>query len=302
MPEPHEDVRAAFDRATALAGSDLIRQPRRLRAMLTDLVGRTGTDHRAEVEAILAAAALEEGGRPPVEADAIAALGTDGVPPELARWALATVGEHSVETASPATPPTTRSPVLSRRRLQISVASMAVAIPVVWLLLLRPEPDPAPDDSTSTVAGSVPDTGSEPPTPPPNEPTGWWVEFDDAVEGGFDVARTWQLSEGRLIATVTLTPLADSGTIQHRELVPAEAFVDPVFSPEPDNRAGGVALYNVDASSDGVTTVTVDADLVADEPDEAGVRSWIDQWRADVVELRPLDPEQPATATITPLT
>jgi hypothetical protein len=290
-----EDVRAALDRAVALAGGEVLRQPRRLRALLTDLVGRSATDHRNEIDAMVTAA--EERARNPSAAPA--ALRRRHVDGQLADWALATLQRHDPEPDDgEATSGAGRRRPGRRAAIALSAIGVAlVASVVLWIVLPSdpvpvPGPDPTPtrpDATTTTERG----TTSSP------EAMSFRVEFDRAGEGAFRVSRTWIIGDGRVAGAVALTPTA-TGPAQHRELVPAEAFVDPVFTPAPDNRRGDVAVYNLSPSGDDIS-LTFEADLVVDEPDEATVRSWVEAWQVRVSDLRPLDDTPAANATITPL-
>ncbi len=289
MAGPRDDVAEALGRAASIAGPEVLRQPRRLRAVLADLVGRPGGDHRAEIAAVVAAAGELAGEGRRHEDEVVAALGRRGIHEATARWAVAALRAHEPES------PGRRARPRGRRRWWLPIPAVGAAAAVV--LVLSSWPDGA-DDADTPVPGSTTTSAT---TSAPASGPGFRVRFEDANEGAFRVSRAWEIGEGRVTGTVVLTATAGGGAAQHRELVPAEAFVDVVFTPEPDGRVGDVAVFNISDPAGGALSITFEASLTDAEPDEARVRSWVDLWRDRVVALRPLDLEPPAGATVAPL-
>lgn len=305
MAGVREDVTEALGRAVGIAGPEVLQQPKRLRAILADLVGRPAADHRAEIEAVVVAAEELAGDRRRGAADVHAALVRRGIADSTASWALSALHEHGVGTGDTPSAPAAASGG-SRRWLWIPAACLLVVVPLaVWLLLPDPDPEVNEQGSGSQTADGSSDTAPTSTTTTtataPAEGAGFRVEFEPAAEGAFRVTRTWEISDGRVTGTVSLTPAAETPVAQHRELVPAEAFTDPVFTPEPDSQTGDVAGYNLSLSADEVLDITFEADLTVAEPDQAEVQSWVDGWRDRVDDIRPLDEAPPATASITPL-
>ncbi|MGH9184241.1 MAG: hypothetical protein ACRD0U_00235 [Acidimicrobiales bacterium] len=299
MAGPRDEVSEALGRAASVAGVEVLRQPRRLRAVLSDLVGRPGSDHRTEIDAIVAAAEVLAGGDQPDEQRVVAALLRRDIDADAARWAVSALQAVGVEIGAGEVEGPGAAPPRWRRGLPLAAAAVAV-IAVLGFIASRDGDDDNGSPVTTTTEPVTTTTAPPDPTAPP-EPAGFLVDFEDAVEGAFQVSRTWEIREGRLTGTVLLTAIAGGDTTQHRELVPAEAFVEPSFSPEASTRIGDVAVFNVGEQSAGTFTIAFEADLTVAEPDEATVREWVDRWRERVVGLRPLDAEPAASATIAAL-
>lgn len=296
MAGTREDVSEALGRAVDIAGPEVLQQPKRLRALLADLVGQPASDHRTEIEAVVVAAGELAGDRRRGAADVHAALVRRGIADSTARWALSVLHEHGVGTGDTPSAPAAASGG-SRRWLWIPAACLVVIVPLA-VLLLRPGPNPDPHDENGGGSSTTPVSTTT--TAPPAEVTGFRVEFEPAAEGAFRVTRMWEISDGRVTGTVSLTG-AGTGPALHRELIPAEAFTDPVLTPEPDNEAGEVVGFNLDLAEGEDFSFTFEAGLAVPEPDEAEVQSWVDGWQERVDDLRPLDEVPPADASITPL-
>lgn len=314
MPGPRDEVERALDVALETVGPGVLTEPRRLRAILADLVGAPGSDHRDEIDAVVAAAHITTAEEHTDQDSLVTELVRHETEPPLAQWATTTLAQRDERIN--ATSRTTRATPLWRRRWAVAAA---VAVPLVALALSYyppppdpPEPgaasdeDPASDqDTTSSSSTSTrpdappPSQDTSTPTGPP-ESTGWTAEFTEAPEGVLLAARTWNIEDGRLSGSVTLTPTSESGVATHRELLPSEGFVNPTFDPEPSTTSGDVATFAIDQAA-GPQTISFEAELTDPDPDEATVRSWYDVWRNRVPGLTPLDDQPPAEMTITPL-
>ena len=165
MPRGTDDtaVAQALAEAVRRAGPALGTQPRRVRAMLTDVLGSRARDHRAEVEAVVSAAELDLPRKLATGRGDPAQLRATGMDADLARFAADAWGYALGETTSGALPPTLStsrpgsSPATSPGR---PVAADPTVLPY-WPPGGPPYPNPR---------GTDPNTGNRHPSDFPDRP------------------------------------------------------------------------------------------------------------------------------------
>ena len=220
--DQRSDAERALGEATRRFGPDILRSPVQTRAIVADLVGADGGDHRQQLRALHAAVEVLRDA-PVNRADAVdqARALTDS--PDVP-WAVDLVAGR-------------RGIVLERervggggRRAVLVGGFVVLAIAVIAGAFVFFGPG-GPSATTGTTT-SVPTTSTTVPIPE------FEAAFTPVREADFTVTRRWTAQGDSLRVTVRLDPVAGSGGGVHREALvgtgPIDAIVPTPQVPETD--------------------------------------------------------------------